>query len=549
MNTDTLPDLVAQWAEQTPDSIWLRDLHEEGSHDYSWQQAHAQISAIASMLEQYFGHGEKMVLLSRNRSHWVMADLAIIASGNVTVSMFTTLPASTAEYIFELTEARVIIVGETSNWEQIVPVLPADILVVTLPGVEVEQPHQTWDDLVRQHSGQSPAYRCQPDDMISLVFTSGTTGMPKGVIQTHNSNLIPIRRFTDVFGFPENPRYFSYLPLSHIAERQIVEFSSIVLGGEIFFNEALDKLARDLPRTRPHVFFGPPRIWEQLQQAVIEKFGGKDAFAAALAEDKAGIGELVLAVLGLNEVEYCLTAAAPTPPALIHWWQDLGLTLMEGFGQTEAMGLILSSREQRRIGSIGKPIGEVEYKITEEGELAIKAAGCTPGYYKQEDKTAELIREGWLHTGDKARVDEDGFLYITGRVKDYFKTIQGKFVAPPPIESAFAENPHAEQQCLLGRGYSKTVMVAVLTAEAQNLPDPEVEASILGTISEINEQVEHHARIGAVILSREPWSIENEVLTPTLKIRRDKVEQRFGELAEALARESAERRELLLRWH
>ena len=548
MTPNTLPDLVALWAEQNPEKPWLRDLREGDSDDYSWRQANEQISAIGAMLDQRFGQGEKMVVLSRNRAHWVMADLAIISSGNVTVSMFTTLPGATADYIFELTQAKVLFVGETSNWDQIIAVLPEDILLVTLPGVELEQPHEKWEDLLAQHAGQTPGYRCQPDDMISLVFTSGTTGMPKGVIQTHNSNLIPIRRFTNIFGIAESPRYFSYLPLSHIAERQIVEFSSIVLGGEIFFNESMDTLSRDLPRARPHVFFGPPRVWEQLQQAVIGKFGGKDALEAALLQDKAGVGQLVLEGLGLNEVEYCLTAAAPTPPALIQWWEELGLTLMEGFGQTEAMGVILSSHEHRRIGSIGKPIGEVQYKITDEGELAIKADGCTPGYYRQEDKTAELIRDGWLHTGDKVRVDEDGFIYITGRVKDYFKTIQGKFVAPPPIEGAFAKNPHAEQQCLLGRGFSKTVLVAVLTAEAQNLPEQEIEDSILSTIREINQDIEKHARIGAVIISREPWSIENEVLTPTMKIRRDKVEERFAELAEQLARRSAEQRELLLHW-
>jgi long-chain acyl-CoA synthetase len=501
------------------------------------------------MLEQRFGQGEAMVVLSDNRAHWVMADLAIMASGNITASMFTTLPASTAEYIFELTEAKVVFVGETSNWDQVSAILPPDILLVTLPGVELEQPHEKWEDLLARFAGQAPAYQCQPDDVISLVFTSGTTGMPKGVIQTHNSNLIPIRRFTSLFEMPDTPRYFSYLPLSHIAERQIVEFSSIVLGGDIYFNESMATLSRDLPRARPHVFFGPPRVWEQLQQAVIGKFGGKDALDGALLQDKAGIGQLVLEGLGLNEVEFCLTAAAPTPPALIHWWDDLGLTLLEGFGQTEAMGVILSSHEHRRVGSIGKPIGEVQFKVTEEGEMAIKADGCTPGYFKQADKTAELIRDGWLYTGDKVRVDEDGFIYITGRVKDYFKTIQGKFVAPPPIESAFAVNPHAEQQCLLGRGFSKTVMVLVLTAEAQNVPEQEVEDSILATIREINEGIEKHARIGAAIISREPWSIENEILTPTLKIKREKVEERFAELAEALARESAEQRELLLRWH
>jgi long-chain acyl-CoA synthetase len=549
MTLNTLPELLAHWAQQSPDKPWLRDLREGDSDDYSWRQAHEQISAIAAMLEQRFGHGNKMVVLSRNRAHWVMADLAIISSGNVTTSMFTTLPAATAEYIFELTQAKVIFVGETSNWDQLVPVLPNDITVITLPGVELEQPHEKWEDLLAQHASQAPDYQCQPDDMISLVFTSGTTGMPKGVIQTHNSNLIPIRRFTNMFGIAESPRYFSYLPLSHIAERQIVEFSSIVLGGEIFFNEAMETLSRDLPRARPHVFFGPPRVWEQLQQAVINKFGGKEAFDAALLQDKAGIGQLVLEGLGLNEVEYCLTAAAPTPPALIHWWDELGLTLMEGFGQTEAMGVILSSQEHRRVGSIGKPIGEVQYKVTHEGELAIKADGCTPGYYKQEDKTAELIQDGWLHTGDKVRVDEDGFIYITGRVKDYFKTIQGKFVAPPPIEGLFAKNPHAEQQCLLGRGFSKTVMVTVLTEEAQNASEQDIEESILATIREINAEIESHARIGAVIVSREPWSIENEVLTPTLKIRRDKVEERFAELAEQLARSAAEQRELLLHWH
>ncbi|MEM8661933.1 MAG: AMP-binding protein, partial [Pseudomonadota bacterium] len=368
-------------------------------------------------------------------------------------------------------------------------------------------------------------------------------------MQTHSTNLIPIRRFTNEFGLAESPRYFSYLPLSHIAERQIVEFSSIVMGGEIYFNEALEHLARDLPRTRPQVFFGPPRVWEQLQQAVIGKFGGKDAVDGALEQDAEGIGKLVLDGLGLDQVEYCLTAAAPTPPALIHWWQRLGLTLMEGFGQTEAMGVILSSESQRRIGSIGKPIGEVEVRITDEGELTVKADGCTPGYYKQPEKTAELVRDGWLHTGDKVRVDEDGFIFITGRVKDYFKTIQGKFVAPPPIEGEFAKNPYAEQQCLLGRGFSKTVMIAVLTEEAKSSPQEEVGEAMLETVREINDAIEHHARIGAVIVSSEPWTIENEVLTPTLKIRREKVEERFAELAEQLARSSAEQKELILHWH
>ncbi len=549
MSHDTLPSLLAHWAHTCPDRLWLRDLREEGSDDYTWADANAQVQAMAAMLEDRFGHGERMGILSRNRPHWFMADLAIIASGNVSVSLFTTLPASTAEYILDFTETRVLFVGETHNWEAVKSVLRDDVTLVALPGVVLDRPHLRWEDLLDEWRGRSPAFTCKADDMMALVFTSGTTGLPKGVIQTHDSNLVPIRRFIEAFGVRDNPRYFSYLPLSHIAERQIVEFSSLVVCGEVSFNEVPETILRDLQRTRPHMFFGPPRIWEQFQQAIIGKFGGQAALDSALAADREGVGRLVLETMGLNEVEFCLVAAAPTPPALIHWWEMFGLALMEGFGQTEAMGLIVSSPEQRRIGSIGKPLGEVECRITEEGELAVRAEGCTPGYYRMPEKTAELIREGWIHTGDKARIDEDGFLYITGRVKDYFKTIQGKYVAPPPIEGEFAKNPYAEQQCLLGRGFSKTIMVAVLTPEARERSRDELEAAFLDTLEQINRDVEKHARLGGIILSAEPWDIANEVLTPTLKIRRDRVEALFGEIAEELARRSAEQGTLLIHWH
>jgi len=548
MQFDTLPAFLDHWAGERPDKIWLRDLREDGSDDYSWSESRDQVNAVSAALEARFGHGEKMIILSRNRPHWFLADLAIIRSGNVTVSMFTTLPAATAQYIAEFTEAKVIFVGESPNWEAVRQVLPEGITIVTLPGVSVEGDHLTWEQLLEEGEGKVAEHECQPDEMISLVFTSGTTGLPKGVIQTHASNVVPISRFIKAFGLRDQPRYFSYLPLSHIAERQIVEYSSLFCCGEVNFNEGLPTLLRDLQRTQPHMFFGPPRIWEQFQQAVIGQFGGQEALEAALAKDPEGMGKLMLETMGLGEVEYCLTAAAPTPPALIHWWEKLGLRLMEGFGQTEAMGLIVSGPDSRRVGSIGKPIGEVEVKLTEESELAVRADGCTPGYYNQPDKTAELVRDGWLYTGDKARIDEDGFVFITGRVKDYFKTIQGKFFAPPPIEGLFAENPYVEQQCLMGRGFSKTVMVAVLTEAAKAEPRDTVEASLRETTAQINNEVEKHARIGAVIVTTEPWTIENEILTPTLKIKRDKIDEQFAEEGERLARESAERREVLISW-
>jgi len=548
MNKKTLIDYLDHWAESHSDKIWLRDLSEQGSEVYSWLEARQQINAVATALESRFGHGVSMLLLSRNRPHWFMADLACIRSGNVTVGLFTSHTPETAEYIAEFTEAKVIFVGESPNWESIRPQLPADITIVSLPGVEIEGAQLSWEALLAEGEGRVPTYECKPSDTISLVFTSGTTGVPKGVIQTHESNLIPIRRVTDALQFRAEPRYLSYLPLAHLAERQLIEFMSVYRGGEVNFNESQETLVRDIQNTKPGFFFGAPRVWEQFQQAIIGKFGGAKAFDEAIVSDPAGIGQLVIESMGLKDTEFCLTASAPTPAPLVAWWESLGIKLMDGFGQTEAMSLILSSEGNRRIGSIGKALGEVQCKLTEEGELAVRAEGFTPGYYKQPEKTAELIRDGWLYTGDKARIDEDGFIYITGRVKDYFKTIQGKFVAPPPIEGQFSQNRHVEQQCLMGRGFAKTVMVAVLAEPASNDERASVESSIRETVDEINNSVEKHARIGAVIISEEPWSIENGVLTPTLKIRREKINEHFEALGLRLAREAAEQRQLLVNW-
>lgn len=300
--------------------------------------------------------------------------------------------------------------------------------------------------------------------------------------------------------------------------------------------------------TKPNFFFGPPRVWEQLQQGILAKFGSQQALDDALAKDSDGVGLQVRSMLGLDDADYLLTAAAPTPPALIHWHGKLGLVIMEGFGQTEIMATAVNTKEHRKVGSIGRLVDDIELKITEEGELVFKAPGSAIGYYKMPEKSAETFVDGWVHTGDKGHIDANGFVFLTGRVKDYFKTIHGKFVAPPPIENSFSGNDWTEQLCLLGRGYSKTVVVCVLSDIARQQDRAVIEEALLEQAVKVNEEVEKHARIGAVIMTTEPWTIENEVLTPTMKIRREKVEVRFGERAQELARKSAEKGEILLDW-
>ncbi len=549
MTETTITGFLEAVAEEHPDLVWLRDRAGDTFAEWTWRDAVTEIYAAASWFERRYGSDRaNIALLSRNRAHWVLADLAVVASGNVTIPLFTTLAPATADYILDFTEARALVLGEAENWPSVREILPDGIDIVTLPGVEIDDPHTRWEDIVRENSGQRPGYECAHDDLVSIVFTSGTTGVPKGVMQTHDSMLIPMLRGRDLFAIRPHPRFLSYLPLSHIAERQLVLIQSIIHAGSVTFNESLATLVRDMADTRPAYFFGAPRVWEQLQQGIIAKFGSHEALEKALeaAPEETALG--VRKGLGLNDADYLLTAAAPTPPALIEWYERLGIQLMEGFGQTEIMAVAVNVPDARKIGSIGRVPDDVELRISDEGELQFRAAGAAVGYYRMPEKTAETFVDGWVCTGDKGYMDDDGFVYLTGRVKDYFKTIQGKFVAPTPIENRFAENPFTEQLCLLGRGYSKTVMVAVLSEHAAGTKREELEEALARHAESVNREVDKHARIGAVIVCGEPWTIENEFLTPTLKIRRDEVEKSFGDRARELAQQAAVSRKLLVDW-
>ncbi|MEM8496422.1 MAG: AMP-binding protein [Pseudomonadota bacterium] len=551
----TISEYLNHHADQQGDRIWLRDRAGDEFTTWTWQQARQEAHAVAAWMEQHFGsaqhddHGTVMGILSNNRAHWMLADMAMVCSGNVSAPLFTTMLADTAQYILDFTKARAIVVGQAANWDSIKQILPKDIEVIALPGFDPGVDHIQWNDVLKDFRGQSPSYQVDRQDLVTLPFTSGTTGLPKGVMQNHDSMLIPMQRAGESFQMKSEPRFLSYLPLAHIAERQLVWIQSMVHCGEVTFNEDLSTLARDMADTKPTFFFGAPRVWEQLHQGLLAKLGGQQALDDALAQDKEGTQQFLQAVLGLHEAEYMLTAAAPTPPALIEWYESIGITLFEGYGQSEAMGLIGNSPEHRRVGSIGKLIEGVEAKILDDGELCVKSTGLAPGYFNNPEKTAETFVDGWVHTGDKAKIDEDGFYYITGRVKDYFKTIQGKFVAPPPIEGEFAECQDVEQLCLLGRGYSKTVMIVVLSERAMQQDKGTTTQVLKDQAQRVNETIDKHARIGAVIVAAEPWTIENGMLTPTLKIKRDEVEATFGTNAEALARNAAEQGVVIIDWH
>ena len=495
---NTVMDYMQQWRARTPHQVWLRDRKDGAFTDWSWQQAWEEFQPIAAWLEQDFADsGTSIAILSKNRAHWTLADMAILASGHVSIPLFTTLVPDTVEYVLEFTQSKLLVLGEASNWDAIKPRLPKGMRVLVLPGVNADTDGLDvvhWADILARYKNQQARHQCTPDELFTIPFTSGTTGLPKGVMQTHQSMLIPIERACSLFNTRENPRFLSYLPLAHIAERAVVWIHSLICGGTITFNEDLSTLVRDMAETKPSYFFGAPRVWELLRQGVIAKFGSQESLDQALASDRDATQRKVQQALGLADTDYLLSAAAPTPSSLIDWYEKLGIVVCEGYGQTEANALIGNRPDARRIGSIGQAVEGVDVRISEDGELMCRAEGLSPGYYKQPDKTAETFVDGWVKTGDKARVDDDGYYYITGRVKDYFKTLHGKYVAPPPIEDAFAEHADVEQLCLLGRGYAKTAMVCVLSPAAHEKPASAVVASLRAQAEKLNAQVEKHAR-------------------------------------------------------
>ena len=544
---NTVMDYAERWLQQCPDQVWLRERQGDVVAEWTWGTAYSEFQAVAAWLEAEYGDdGASVAILSKNRAHWMLADMAILSSGNVSIPLFTTLIPEIVDYVVNFSEVKLLVLGEAENWDKVRGVIPDDVKVLLLPGVEANVDATRWEDVVAQYQGRKPKHACTADEVFTIPFTSGTTGMPKGVLQTHDSMIIPMERSQSALNIRERPRFLSYLPLSHIAERQLVWINSLITCGEVSFNENLTTLLRDMAETRPTFFFGAPRVWEMLRQGITAKFGGQEALDQALAADRAGVQAKVQQALGFSDYDYLLTAAAPIPVALIKWYEDVRLTVTEGYGQTEAMVLVVNTEEHTRVGSIGKPVAGVEVRMSDEGEMLCKAEGLSPGYYKQPDKTAETFVDGWVHTGDKIRIDDDGFIFITGRVKDYFKTIQGKFVTPIPLEDAYAASKSVEQLCLLGRGYSKTVMVCVLSPAAAERDWAALSAELAAQAEAVNAEVEKHARIGAVIVAPQAWTIDNGMLTPTMKLKRNQVEEQFGAQAEALARQAAEQGQILV---
>lgn len=521
-----------EWESSQPEEPYLHQPIDGEWHVWTWGESGDEIRRMAAYLSNKLEPGSKVGILSRNCAHWVMADMAIMMAGCISVPIYPNVKSSTVKYVIDHSEAQVLLVGklEDSDWQEMKQGIPESVECIDFGYYNLKADFKKWNDVVKETEPMSESPTFTPDDIMTIIYTSGTTGTPKGVVHKFRSPVFAINYFNHFFKIQNEDRFFSYLPLSHIAERMLIVMGSLVGGSTIHFAQSLDTFADNLKHCSPTIFLGVPRIWTKFQSGVLAKFPQSRLnmlFSIPLVGGfiKGKIRE----ALGLGKARICLSGAAPMPVSLLQWWDKVGLRIYEVYGMTENSAYSHANRPGAvRFGSVGPDLPEVETKITEEGEICFKSDANMVEYYKEPEKTAETIRDGWLHSGDKGEFDKDGFLFITGRVKDLFKTSKAKYVAPAPIELNISQNEYVEQVCVVGNGIPQPLGLVVLNESGQELDHVHLRQSLEKTLNRVNGELEHHEKMQKLVVVKGEWTVANGVLTPSLKIKRGEIDKKYS---------------------
>lgn len=510
----------------TPDKIFLHQPYESEVVELTYAEALEHVVRLSHWFKRYPPESH-IAILSLNCMHWILTDLAIMLAGHVSIPIYPTSSSSSINQILEHSECCCLFIGKMPPEKESLGVVESNLEIVSM--YSVREQYLNWDQLAEGEVVDRSFVFPPLSNLASIIYTSGTTGMPKGVMVTFESFCASGEIIIDWVKVNDTDRFISYLPLAHVAERAAVEMASVYAGAEVFFVHSLDTFNDDMVRAKPTIFFGVPRIWIKLQQGIEAKIrpvvlniilsipwlGNK--FAKTLREK-----------LGLGQVKIALSAAAALPVDIIHWFDKIGLPVCEAYGMSESMGAsTFNHPDFRRVGSVGKALPGVELAIMDNDEVAYRSTCLMTGYYKEPSLTSQTIRDGWLYTGDTGRIDEEGYLWITGRLKDIFKTQKGKYIAPLPIESELLPRSGMEQLCLIGANLTQPVVVAPVVEKPEGDALRALETQLEQVLEETNTHLPAHEQISHWFLVTEEWTPENNLITPTLKLRRQPIESRY----------------------
>lgn len=595
----TLVHQLAGWAEKTPDAPAIHGKVDGRWRTRTWKQYYGDVQSFAKgILAAGHQPGQAVTICANNRPEWVISQLGTIAAGGIPAPVYQTCTPQQIEHIVTNSGARIAVCENAALAENFLALRAEgkiELDAVVLMEVDGDAPEGTTTFEALLASGDDDAtlearMAALSDDGTGLfIYTSGTTGVPKGAELTHRGlTMMGASLHTD---YPEIEQYgfrvVSYLPLSHIAEQIFTNFLHLKTGGEVYFCDDISKVKDALLEVHPTVFVGVPRVWEKFEVALRTKMEAATGIKAKLAswalatelacfeaDLKSGTRtetfgrkmahKLVIskihAALGLDQLLMSASGAAPISKSTLNFFASIGIVIHEGYGMTETTGILTSTPYMKpRFGSVGTALAGVTVKIADDGEIIARGDNMTRGYFKMPEKTAELLdSDGWLHTGDLGRLDDEGYLWITGRKKDLLITAGGKNVAPSEMEQHLTGLPGIGQAVVVGD--AKPYLAALLALDPENLDelrkqagDPSASLEALSASekvhaflqplveSECNAKVARYQTIKRFKILPAPFAVETGELTPSMKVKRNVVTERYTDLIEAMYAEKREK--------
>tara|TARA_B100000900_G_scaffold267867_1_gene228691 strand:- start:4420 stop:6096 length:1677 start_codon:yes stop_codon:yes gene_type:complete len=528
------------WEEKLRDKPFLRQPFGDKWEVYTWGEAGLMARKLATGLKSLgLPKGSHIGLMSKNCREWIIADLAIIMAGYVSVPFFPNLKSHEIKNLLEFGDVKALFMGKVEDWDEIKKGIAESMPIIAFPHYEnnskIDKGYQ-WYNFIEKQEAQKENYHPSLDDIWTIIFTSGTTGNPKGVVLNFDINQNTDVMYTKDYNplcvdFDGNNSFFSYLPMNHIAERIAIEFTTFKHGGVISFTESIDSFVKNLSEVQPSVFFGVPRIYTKFQLGILSKFSQKklDLFLSIPIVSSL-IKKKMQKALGLSKAKVVISGAAAMQIAQRNWFRSIGVNITIGYGMTEncAITTQLPGTNFSKPGSVGKIQPNVEIKIDQESEeILMRGPYVMLGYYNDPETTNNTIKNGWLHTGDKGKIDSDGHLYITGRVKDTFKTSKGEFIDPAKIEALFGEVEYFGQMCVVGLGVPQPLMLVNISDIGKKLSKEELIIELEKKLEIVNSKIFNYLRVSTVVICKNEWTPQNEILTPTMKIKRGNVDKMY----------------------
>ncbi len=517
-----------QWEQQFPDEVFLRQPFQGQWKSWTWKQAGDECRRMAHALQQLqLPPGSHVAVLSKNCAHWIMADVAIMMAGCISVPIYPTLSATAIQPILEHSDSKAIFIGKLDDFSKQEQGIPANLIRISFDTYGIKDQYN-WSELIAQQPPLQQVYDWKHDELLTIIYTSGTTGTPKGVMHTVGNFDAALTVAIKELRLPQRPDLFSYLPLSHIAERIGIEMNGIYSGAMISFAESIDTFAVNVAEIQPHLFFAVPRLWGKFREGILSKISqSKLNVLLAIPFLNTVIKKGIKKKLGLSRASHIYSAAAPISVSLLKWFRRLDITIIQALGMTEDCVYAHFERPfDNKVGSVGKPFTGLQVKLSPEGELRVKSVANTKGYYKEPQLTAELFdEEGFLKTGDLCEYDHDGFLYVIGRLKDQFKTDKGKYISPTPIETKLLANTDIEQTCVVGMGIPQPIALVTISDIGRTKTKEQLNQSLVDSLQQINPLLENYEQLEKIVVMKENWTIDNGLLTPTLKVKRNQVEK------------------------